>query len=798
VSTGLQAVTVSGQSVVPEGQERVRVPRISTTLIGRHRERTAIAEILLQSETQLLTLTGTGGIGKTRLAIQCAFDLADQFPDGVVFVALSALSEQDQVPAAIANALGVSLVGARSDSERVAEALASRRLLLVLDNLEHLLDFGPTLAELLRFCPDVIILATSRSPLNVSDEREFEILPLSLPDIERRTSTAEIARADAVALFVQRARAVRPAYALTEENARAVAEICHRLDGLPLAIELAAVRSKVLDPTAMLARLAVSLDLLTDGPRDAPDRLQTLRTAVAWSHDLLEEKDRVFFRRIAVFPGSFTLDAAAAIVLDGESDADVAVIERIESLVDMSLLRQVEAEGPETRFLMLRTIREFGRECLAEAGEVSPIRDRHLDWCLAMAQDIEDHFFLGDHWDWVKQLVGELDNVREALVWAAQTDPIDRLPRLISMTWNAWYAGASMHEGSGWLARALAQDKPLDPLVTVKNLVGAGYIAVALGDFDRARAIFAQARPLAVTVSPQRWLGMIDFGLGRVEQAQARPEESRQYFESALETFRQGNAKDMGVGLALNYLGLAAASLGDGEGGRRILNQALELNRSGGHPWGTTLSLRFLGQLAKDAGDLNEATRCFQEALCFDVLSGQGWHVAAVLEGLADVSYRRRQASKAARLLGAAERIRAEIGVPVYPAMLADHKALVASVRGSLGEAAFTKHWQNGSRLSVAEVISDESNDQSIAESASMRLAKMAGLTRRELDILQLVAAGKSTREVSEVANISPRTVATHLSNIYTKFNVNDRGAAVARAYQLDLVNRYEDAGAEE
>jgi predicted ATPase/DNA-binding CsgD family transcriptional regulator len=778
------------EGLILTATELARLPRLTTSLVGRVRERAAIAELIGQSEAQLVTLTGPGGVGKTRLAIQCGYDLSDVFQNDVVFVPLSALEDPAHVPAAIAGALGVSLSGALSALDQLAVALASRRVLLILDNLEHVTASGPDLAELLRSCPEIKMLATSRSPLNVSGEREFELLPLPLPDLTNGRSVQDIAEADAVALFEQRARAVRPDFTLNDQNARTVAEICRMLDGLPLAIELAAVRAKLLSPEAMLARLTASLHLLTQGPRDAPDRLQTMRAAIEWSFNLLDDADRSCFRRIAVFPGSFTLGAAAAVALVGERDADLAILDRIDSLVDKSLLRRLDSDGSDPRFLMLHTIRDYGREQLAEAGEVETIRDLHLAWCLALAQEVESRFFFTDHWDWVAVLLSETDNFRQALAWALERSPDDLLPRLTASLWIPWVVGGTLREGEGWLSQALAHDNRSDPLVTVKNHIGAGLIATFQGNYERARENWTHVRPIAESLSEARWLGIVDFGRGLGEQDEGRPQDAQRSFESAVATFRQGNRKEYWEGLALSNVGVCIARLGDTETGREILMQALEINRDGNHTWNVSHTLRYLGQLAKDVGDLDEAERCFEEALQFDVLGKLGWHVANALECLAEVSYLRRRPVKAARHSAVADRIRSEIGAPLEPALLAQQQAILDSVRESLGEATFATNWQEASRLTVTEVVAEKVGERPRESPESERLLERSGLTRKELAVLQFFAAGKSTQEVSAAANISPRTVATHLSNIYAKFNVNDRGAAVARAYQLGLVPR--------
>jgi predicted ATPase/DNA-binding CsgD family transcriptional regulator len=776
--------------------ERAHLPRVTTSLVGRERERMAIAELLNQPETRLVTLTGPGGVGKTRLAIQCGYDLGDQFPDGVVFVGLSALDDASNVPAAIASALGVSSSGVRPELEQLADALATRRALLVLDNLEHLIECGPALSWLLQSCPELAMLGTSRAPLNVSDELEFEILPLPLPDTTEQLTEA-IVQAEAVALFDQRARAARPDFKLTSENARTVAEICRLLDGLPLAIELAAVRTKLLEPSAILSRLAISLDLLKHGPRDAPDRLQTMRSAVAWSYNLLGDADRSFFRRIAVFPGSFSLGAARAVALDDGREAEFEVLERIDSLVDKSLLRRIDADRVDPRFIMLHTIRDYGREQLAEVGEVEIVRDRQLAWCLAFAEDAESHYHFSDHWDWSIRPLAEIDNFRQALAWALQRSPGDVLPRLTASLCFSWITGARLREGDGWLSQALAHDDRSDPLITVKNYVGAGLLATFQGDFERARVMWTQCRPLAASLSEPRWLGIVDFGQGLGEQDEGRPEDALRSFESAVATFRRGNRAEVWEGVTLSNVGLCIARLGDIEKGREILLQALEINRKGDHSWNISHTLRYLGQLAKDAGDLDEAERCFEEALRFNVHGILGWHVANALECLAEISFLRRRPVKAARLSAVADRIRSEIGAPLEPALFAQQQAILGSVRESLGEDAFAAHWHEGSRLAVSDALEEKVEERPRSSSESERLLMLSGLTRRELTILQLFAAGNSMQEVSTVANISPRTVATHLSNIYAKFAVNDRGAAVARAYQLGLVARPGDSDAD-
>src|SRR5258708_6782129 len=466
------------------------LPTQPTVFVGREREVNAIGKLLRRPDVRLLTLTGTAGVGKTRLGLQVAEQLRDLFADGVFLVSLALVNDAALVIPIMAQTLEVGEAGEQTLLERLQDYLRDKQLLLVLDNFEQVAASAIEVAALLTACPRLKVLVTSRVVLHVQAEHEFIVAPLALPNLKRLPDLAALSQYEAVALFIQRAQAVKPDFQLTQANAPAIAAICARLDGLPLAIELAAVRSKYLSPQTLLAQLKQGLSVLTGGARDLPKRQQTLYGAIAWSYELLEHEQQMLFRRAAVFVDGCTLEAAEQ-VCSAAGKLEDAVVEGLVALVDKSLLRQIQPEEGEARFWMLQTLREYGLKCLEKAGELEATREAHATYYLTLAEEADPRLLGAEQAQWLDRLEQEHENLRAALGWMldrakTNTDQAERALRLCIALMDFWEVRSYFIEGPTFLEQALAVTEEVAAPVRVEVLFGAGFMALVQGDDERA------------------------------------------------------------------------------------------------------------------------------------------------------------------------------------------------------------------------------------------------------------------------------------------------------------------------
>jgi predicted ATPase/transcriptional regulator with XRE-family HTH domain len=597
----------------PGAAARARVvapPLPPTSLVGREREVAAVCALLRRAEGRLVTISGPGGVGKTRLAQGVAAALAADF-SGVAWVELAPLRDPALAPGAVAHALGVPEGGERSATDALIAAIGERDLLLVLDNCEHVLPAMPAIGLLLAACPRLVVLATSRARLRLRGEREFPLGPLALPAVAGADSVplAGLAGVAAVRLFVERAQAVQPEFAFTEDNASAVAAICRRLDGLPLALELAAAWAKMLPPAALLTRLEERLPLLAGGARDLPPRQRTMGDAIAWSHELLSPAEQRLFRRLAVFDGGFGLDAAEAVA---GADGGPALVDDVAALLDHSLLQRIEGPGGEPRFRMLETIREYGLERLAASGEGDPVRDAHAAYCLHLAESAEVGMQGTEQVRWLDRLEADHDNLRAALCWLPARGQVEEALRLAGAVWFfRWirgYHAESRAQYETLLSLPAASERTV---ARAKALNGLGVTALSLGDRDLAVASHEEA----LAIGRMRGDETVEaFSLACLAAAVGdRARHDALASESLALSRKRGDR--WGIQMALGLLAFGALQRNDTSRAENLYGESLAIERGLGVRWPTALTLDSLGWLALECGDDRRARALFEEAL---------------------------------------------------------------------------------------------------------------------------------------------------------------------------------------
>ncbi len=677
------------------------LPAQPTAFIGWEHAVEAVRARLLDPETRLLTLTGPGGVGKTRLSLQAAAAARPAFADGVAFVALAPIGDPDLVLSTIARTLGVGDAPGQAIGDTLAASLHGKRMLLVLDNFEQVLHAGTSLMALLASAPDVKALVTSRSPLRVRGERVYPVSPLAVPT-PPLPPLETLSQYEAVRLFIARAQDAQPDFVVTNETAPAVAEICARLDGLPLAIELAAARTRLLSPDALLARLSNRLKVVTGGSHDLPERQQTLRAAIDWSYGLLTPAEQALFARLAVFVGGRTLEAVEAVC--GANDGlPFDALDGIESLLDKSLLRREVGANGEPRLVMLETIHEYARERLEHIGEAEELRRAHAAYYLNLAETAELELMKPRQEVWLRQLDQEYGNLRAALQRFLERSEGDCDLRLASALSRFWEIRAYLSEGRWWLDTALATGRTLATTARAKALRGAGVLAAAQGDLLRATALVDESLMLWQEIGDKAHQAEALVDLAWMRYIGPDPRQAAPLFAQGRALYHELGGK-VGESAALMGLGCLALLAGDNTEGRALQEESLLLAQEGGNHYNIAHALYNLGWAALTQGDEARASACYAESLARFRDLGDKRGIAIGLEGIATLTAPR-QPILAARLIGAAATQRAMVG---SPQPLPDHvryERYLARARDRLGDMTWTVEVEIGRSLSLEQAI---------------------------------------------------------------------------------------------
>ncbi len=872
------AVASTHPSIVAHGVQG-SLPLPLTPLIGREQQVQGVCELLRQSTVRLVTLTGAPGVGKTRSGLEVAHVLRDHFADGVFFVSLAALSDPTQVMAAIAQALGIWKVNDRPFFEQVRAALRDQHCLILMDNFEQVVEAAPQLVNLLTFCPQLTLLVTSRVALRISGEREFLILPLSIPDIHYLPTWEAIAQFASVTLFVQRARAVQLDFQLTEENASVIAEICTRLDGLPLAIELAAARVKLLPPQTLLTRLEHRLDILTSGLRDLPMRQQTLRGTISWSYDLLSEEEQRLFRRLSVFVEGCTLPAAEAVCND-PLDLHTPVLNLLALLVDKNLVLQIEHEHGEPRLFMLETIREYALERLAASGEMEKIQQAHAVYYLAFAEQAEPELVSHQQHLWLGLVAREYENLRAAFNWFLQSGDQERSACLAGdLIWFWWNQGRIL-EGWHWIGHVLAHEmSAISTAVRIKVLYAAGALAfflryeelasswlqeslaysrasgdaagvasaslalthqwlihgnitmarkqaeetfawigergvtypwilactffpmgslaMAAGDYARAKAFYEHSIALFSEAGDIYFRAEMLTHLADISVAQGNRSKAHQLLEEAL-LLSKKVSNSWAISWLLSMLGRSALSLGDVPRAHFLLMEGLKIFQQQDDQHGMASVSSLLAQAAVLQQDFRLACTMAKESLksfrSIDVLEG----ITTCLEELAQILVKQGRVVSAAQLCGTAQRQRETANIQISSLEQDSYARLVESIQSQIGEQPFLSAWGIGKTMMPEQAL--EAVLQAVIQPAKTNAVSLppvttssaspppAGLTKREYEVVQLLAKGLTNAQIAEQLVISLVTVKSYLRIIYSKLGATNRVGAMRYVLDHDLL----------
>lgn len=680
------------------------LPAQSTPFIGREQDVTDVRQRLLRDDTRLITLVGPPGIGKTRLSLQVAAEVRDRFADGVFFIPLAPVTDPDLVAPTIGQILGLKEGGRLAPMDHLCDYLRFRLMLLVLDNFEQIIVASPLVARMLATCPLLHLLITSRMPLHLRAERQYPVPPLTLPDLDRLPPAEKLSQYAAIALFADRAGAVKHDFTITEENASAIATICRRLDGLPLAIELISARIKMLPPSELLSRLGGPLLLQSNGLRDVDDRQRTLKNAIEWSYNLLTLKERSLFARLGVFVGGWTLEAVESLQNRMGAPSRASTLDLLALLVDRSLVMQLHFNG-ETRFTMLETIREHALDRLEVSGETEATRLHHATYYLSLIEGVSPRLHTSA--ERVDHIEREYDNLRAALRWSLDRGQIEIAYRLaFALIWlwviHTWH----LSEGRKWQCRVLAAARKADlpPLVHAHLNQDAGILAYLQSDFITARAFHQQALVFARASKDRAMIAHALHGLSNAAMNQGQYEEVTTLLDECLPLARETGEKWLEA-MALNNLAEVARLQGDFEGAEQMYETGLRLLGELGDRYFTPIILDGLGTLAQYQGDYERALKIHIQCLTLGREMGDKRIIALALEKLAGVAAGQGKAERAARLLGAAEALREAIYVSVEAIDREDYERFVAMTRAKLDEDVLADNWAKGRALGLEQTI---------------------------------------------------------------------------------------------
>lgn len=859
------------------------LPMALTSFIGRDEAREVVCALLANPDVRLLTLTGTGGVGKTRLGLEIASNMYAFFPDGICFVSLSAVSNPELVMQAIAHTLGEQ-TGKRPMFEMVQAYLHEKHLLLVLDNFEQVIVASPYLAALLHACPDLKLLVTSREALHIQGEHEFPVSPLEIPEMHNSHNQAYMAKNAAVKLFVQRAQAHQPTFHLNKNNVHALSEICVRLDGLPLALELAAARIKLLPPHMLLARLSQRLTLLTSGKRDAPVRHQTLRNTIKWSYDLLDTREQQLFRRLCIFMGGCMLDAIEGLYKNlGDDPTDL--LSSITSLEAKSLVRHEELEDEDLRIQILETIREFGLECLRECGEMELVQQAHAHYYLSWAEANKKKAFGIGQKLWLQRYLREEWNWRAAMQLFLENSEKEDALRLaggLSIFWMIWgysYQQAYLIEGKHFLEQALKgsegmetttrawalgvygallamlrEDEPSEvacreglalarrlqdsqyiitglwmlllPLITKDDfraahvvteeaiylartkretftdwgeawLLGyslhrAGYVALWQGRYAEARQLLAETMMICQQEGELFFALWSNLFLCEVDFFEGQDSELKERFEQVMALYQILGAKAQ-FAEAQGFLALLLLRGGEHDRAHALLSESLKLRSEVADEQGLAWAEIWLARVERARHRILEARCLLERGLARAIQAYSRLYTAMGLEELGTVAALQGEVAWAARLFGAAEALREQLGAPKPPIERSEHEAQIAAVRAALGESSFQATWARGQSMEPAQALAERDDPIGTALTPLPAASKNTAdaeklLTRREREVLHLLAEGLTNAQIAEQLKLSTVTINSYLRTMYSKMGVSSRTQAVHYALQHHLL----------